>query len=119
MASSNDAAFIVTPIAIAIFAVLYNNGLLTSIFVTVGSLALAISLGLASSVVVVDTGLNAFGSRLTFITTFTTGVFIGNILSGLDLYLSIPWGFGIIMVGVFSTMFALGIFGLVSGGSGN
>ena len=122
MASSNDMGLIGLPLALAIFAVLYNNGIVTSIFATITSLVVAIA---ATATISIVGGFQIFGSgvdvkdfsiKLTFVTTFLTVFFASNIVAGINLFLSIPWGFGLILIGVLTTMYVMGMFGITSGG---
>jgi hypothetical protein len=122
MASSSDMGLVLVPLSMAVFAVLFNSGIVASIFATIGSLAAAIAATAAIQAVggiqILGSGgdIKDFSIKLTFVTTFLTVFYGSNVILGLNLFLSVPWGFGIIMLGVFTTMYVMGMFGITAGG---
>jgi hypothetical protein len=125
MASSTNMGLIGLPLVCAVFAVLLNNNAFGLVFATIGSLAAAVATTAAISVA---GGIQIFGSgvdikdfsiKLTFVTTFLTVFYASNIILGLNLIISIPMGFGLIITGVLTTMYVFGMFGIASVGAGN
>lgn len=123
MANSSDYGLLGLPIVCAVFAVLLQaNGGLVLIFATITSLAIAI---VATAAIDTLGGVQIFGSgvdigdfsvKLTFVTTFLTVFYTSNLIGGLNLIASLPWGLGLIIFGSLTTMYVFGMFGLTSGG---
>jgi hypothetical protein len=121
MANSSDMGLISLPLALAIFAALLNDGTALSVFASIGALAAAVAV---TAVLATVGGIQIFGSgveikdfslKLTFVTTFLTVFYTSNILIGLNLILAVPLGLGLIIFGLLTTLFVLGMFGMVSG----
>ena len=109
------------PLGISILAVLIQeNAALLLIFTTVAAFGIAIAAtaitSALGSVQIFGSGVDLKDWSLNFIftTTFLTGFYLSNIVAGLNIILTMPLGFGILIFGVLSTMYVLGMFEYVA-----
>jgi hypothetical protein len=124
--NSTDFGLLGLPIIIAVFATILVYGASTLIFVTIASVVVASAMvvvvnalgGLQISILGTGYTLpdpNDWGLRFMFIIAFLPIFYTSNVVAGLDLMLSFPYGLGIILTGVLSTMFVFGLFSITSG----
>lgn len=102
---------------IPIFAVMIITGDFTAL---TGSnlwieLGVAIALGLVAAITAVGSGLNTYGTFLTFVLTFTTTLYVSFVISTASITSAIPYGIGLIIDGVSVFCYVLGIFFILTG----
>lgn len=117
------------PVAAATFATLLTSmGPTLILFIGIGAIAVAfVAAGIAqllsgASFSILGTGLTlpqvtGWSLRFLFTTTFLTAYYAANLISGLNVLGGMPYYFGVLIVGVLSTMFIFGVFSMSSGGS--
>ncbi len=124
MGNSDALGLIALPIAMAVFLTLLNESLGPTllIFTSVASFIIAVSVSAITSVV---GAVEIFGSgvdmkdwslNFVFVTTYLAAFYGTNVVAGLGLILSVPFGIGIVVLGVLSSMFVFGMVQYISGG---
>jgi hypothetical protein len=127
--ANSGMGLISVPIGVSIFASLLTTGPTLLIFVSVAAFVVAAAVvavasllsGLsfsifASGVTLPD--IKGWALKFTFIVTFLTTFYVTNVVTSLGIVLNIPYGVGIVLMGIFSSMFVFGIFSLVSASEG-
>jgi hypothetical protein len=124
--NSQDLALLGLPIMVAIFCTILVYGSTTLIFITVASLVVAGAVVIVVNAIggleisILGTGYTLpdpgdWGLRFMFIIAFLPIFYASNVATGLNLILGFPYGIGVLLIGVLSTMFVLGLFSITSG----
>lgn len=128
MANNEALLFLIgLPLAISMFASMLNGGVVSTIFITVAALVVAIAaaiaaqaLGSGASGSILGTGIELpdikdFSLKLIFSSTFLGALYLGNVIGGITLILSVPLGIGLIIFGVLTTLYTLGLYSILAG----
>ena len=81
------------------------------------SFGVAIALGLIAAITAVGSGLNTYGTSLTFIITFATTLYMLFMVSSANLLNGIPYGFNFAIDGGAAFCYVVGLFFLITDGS--
>ena len=81
------------------------------------SFGVAIALGLVAAITAVGSGLNTYGTSLTFIITFATTLYVLFMLSTANILNGIPYGFNYAIDGMAAFCYVVGLFFLITDGS--
>lgn len=125
MVSITGMSLIGFPIAASVFSTLLSVGAVTVVFITIAAFIIS---GAVVGIMALTSGasFSIFGSGVTlpdqkdwslkfvFTLTFLSSFYASNVIGGLGLILAMPLGIGIVLTGIFSTMFVFGLFGAVS-----
>jgi hypothetical protein len=125
MVSITGMGLIGFPIAASVFSTLLSLGAVNLVFITMAAFIVSAAV---TGFVALTSGVSfyVFGSGFTlpdqkdwslkfiFTLTFLSSFYASNVIGGLSLILSMPLGIGLVLTGIFSTMFVFGLFGAVS-----
>jgi hypothetical protein len=125
MVSITGMGLIGFPIAASVFSTLLSLGAVNVVFITIAAFAISAAvtglLALTSGVSfqVFGTGVTLpdqkdWSLKFIFTLSFLSSFYASNVIGGLSLILSMPLGIGLVLTGIFSTMFVFGLFGAVS-----